>query len=350
MSADGAPSSEQMQFARWLVDPLKETRDKAIAALKGYLGGLKADLEEIEMLKLWKALYFCVWLSDKTPIQNELSATLCTMIHVFKKESMALLYMKSCLAIIMMHWTQLDQHRVHKFYAFIRFFMREMFVYCQHRAWHADTSRTLMDLVHSELLQKKPNGPRLHVADIFLEELFKVVDGEETIGGSARSSSSKGSKNGKTKGGSSGSVLTEKKLMIFFDIFLKVLCLEQDSSYYDRVLKRVFLQYIEDYDDVHAGRGCRVSLQLLQKRVFDLASADGDGGGISDQNRKKMYDLHKMFASATKSSFIDHENDDGGGTANPTLKVSSETVTDNGDGKKRKKGGDVDKKSSKKSR
>ena len=50
---------KELKFSRSLVDPIKSVRDKTVKALLDYLR--KVDgMDEIEMMKLWKALYYVI--------------------------------------------------------------------------------------------------------------------------------------------------------------------------------------------------------------------------------------------------------------------------------------------------
>ena len=68
----------------------------------------KKSLPEVEMLKLWKALYFCtiiivivfsdvilgMWMSDKPFVQHELAENLAQLIHLLEPK-VAISYLKS---------------------------------------------------------------------------------------------------------------------------------------------------------------------------------------------------------------------------------------------------------------
>ena len=49
--------------------PDKKVRDKAVMVFSHWIA--KQDkLDESEHLKVWKALFYCYWMSDKVPIQQ----------------------------------------------------------------------------------------------------------------------------------------------------------------------------------------------------------------------------------------------------------------------------------------
>jgi hypothetical protein len=47
----------------------KRVRDKAVLVLANWLSK-QSSLSEDDHLKIWKALYYCFWMSDKPPVQK----------------------------------------------------------------------------------------------------------------------------------------------------------------------------------------------------------------------------------------------------------------------------------------
>lgn len=74
---------ETVAFARRLAATEKSTRDLQIKALRTYLAK-KQKLGDTDMLKIWKALFYCMWLCDKVPIQQELTQSLAGLIECFE--------------------------------------------------------------------------------------------------------------------------------------------------------------------------------------------------------------------------------------------------------------------------
>ena len=44
----------------------------------------KHTFDNSEMLRLWKGLHYCFWMSDKPLVQEELAGKIATLIHCFK--------------------------------------------------------------------------------------------------------------------------------------------------------------------------------------------------------------------------------------------------------------------------
>ena len=65
-SMDAHPGNSKL--ARALGSPDFHTREKAVAAMTRFLLR-KPDIEEKDMLKIWKGLFYAFWHSDKTPVQ-----------------------------------------------------------------------------------------------------------------------------------------------------------------------------------------------------------------------------------------------------------------------------------------
>ena len=61
-------SDGNSKFARALGSTDYVTREKGLQALTRFLT-YKHDISELDMLKLWKGLFFCFWHSDKAPVQ-----------------------------------------------------------------------------------------------------------------------------------------------------------------------------------------------------------------------------------------------------------------------------------------
>jgi ribosomal RNA-processing protein 1 len=113
------PNDEELKLARALVSPDESVRNKSVKALETYVKSIK-DFDDLDMLKLWKALFYCFWYSDKVPIQNQLAAVVAELIHKFSKFSLALLFFKGFLQTMVREWHCIDQYRINKFYNLIR--------------------------------------------------------------------------------------------------------------------------------------------------------------------------------------------------------------------------------------
>jgi hypothetical protein len=55
-------------FARALASNDWATRERGLQALTLWLSGHR-DVQEADLMRLWKALFYCFWHSDKVPVQ-----------------------------------------------------------------------------------------------------------------------------------------------------------------------------------------------------------------------------------------------------------------------------------------
>ena len=59
----------------------EEAQDKAVEALQLFHKSSRRAgwTSEMDFMKLWKGLFYCMWMSDKTPVQQELAAMLASL-------------------------------------------------------------------------------------------------------------------------------------------------------------------------------------------------------------------------------------------------------------------------------
>ena len=295
------PSPEEASLARSLADPDKKVRDEAtrglgevVAGRGGGQGGTTGLDSELDMLKFWKGLYYCLWLSDKPPIQMELATTLSRLVHSCPTEERALQFLTGCFRTVLREWALLDQYRVNKFYSLLRFVVREAFVYLHTRRWPAKTTLEVLKIFQSEILSKLPNGPRLHIADVFLPELLVVTKGDILTG----------------------------DLLVLLSPFLDLLSVgvgQVDMAFKERVREKVFESFAQEFaaeneqqlqqkDQQQSKESvfhkCRTG--AIQAAVFSAASSES----TLDGNRKLLYSIHKSFEVTTGVAFAEEEEGD----------------------------------------
>ncbi|RVE57760.1 hypothetical protein OJAV_G00202410 [Oryzias javanicus] len=181
-------SSQQpeVQLAQRLASNEKPVRTKALRKLKKYIsaregaaGGLSAE----ELLKLWKGLFYCVWMQDKPLLQEELSSQISNLIHSFQNPHKQLLYLQSFLQTMKREWTGIDRLRMDKFFQLIRFMFRQTFEALKRSSWDSGAVTGFLELLGSQLLQSDsgaPSGLQLHVLELYLTELAAVGSAELT--------------------------------------------------------------------------------------------------------------------------------------------------------------------------
>ncbi|XP_023373870.1 ribosomal RNA processing protein 1 homolog A isoform X2 [Otolemur garnettii] len=149
----------EIQLAQRLAGNEQVTRDRAVRKLRKYImartqrtaGGFSHD----ELLKVWKGLFYCMWMQDKPLLQEELGRTISQLIHAFQTTEAQHLFLQAFWQTMNREWTGIDRLRLDKFYLIEK----------------------LLELLMTEILHpnsQAPHGVKSHFIEIFLEELSKV--------------------------------------------------------------------------------------------------------------------------------------------------------------------------------
>uniref|UniRef100_H2N2X1 Ribosomal RNA processing 1 n=1 Tax=Oryzias latipes TaxID=8090 RepID=H2N2X1_ORYLA len=181
-------SSQQpeVQLAQRLASNEKPVRTRALRKLKKYIsaregaaGGFSAE----ELLKLWKGLFYCLWMQDKPLLQEELSSQISNLVHSFPHTDKQLLFFQSFLQTMKREWTGIDRLRMDKFFQLIRFMFRQTFEVLKRNSWDSRAVTGFLELLGSQLLQsdsETPAGLQLHILELYLTELAAVGSAELT--------------------------------------------------------------------------------------------------------------------------------------------------------------------------
>ena len=161
----------EMSLAKRLAHTLKAERDSAFSLVTEWAcGPAAARGGRGEMLKMWKALFYCVWMSDGPLVQGELSLRLAGMMRRMQ-DHVALDFLGAFFETLRREWAGLDRYRVDKFMGLTRRFVFEAFSLLASKGWR---NEAFTDGVVKELeraLLEPPSGLQSHVADVFVDEL-----------------------------------------------------------------------------------------------------------------------------------------------------------------------------------
>ncbi|XP_037542666.1 ribosomal RNA processing protein 1 homolog A [Nematolebias whitei] len=174
-------------LAQRLASNEKTVRTRTIKKLRKYIsvrslkasGGFSAD----ELLKLWKGLFYCLWMQDKPLLQEEISNHISSFIHNFQGFDKQLMYLGSFLQTLKREWTGIDRLRMDKFYQLVRFMFRQTFEVLKRMDWDNSMVEKFLQLLTSDLLQsdsKAPAGLQFHILNLYLTELAAVGSAQLT--------------------------------------------------------------------------------------------------------------------------------------------------------------------------
>eukprot|EP00562_Extubocellulus_spinifer_P001435 CAMPEP_0178485580 /NCGR_PEP_ID=MMETSP0696-20121128/8347_1 /TAXON_ID=265572 /ORGANISM="Extubocellulus spinifer, Strain CCMP396" /LENGTH=717 /DNA_ID=CAMNT_0020113181 /DNA_START=215 /DNA_END=2368 /DNA_ORIENTATION=- len=82
-------NSPEVKFGRMLGGTDQRSRHKAVAKLRDYLRArcdirnVEGGISELDMMKLWKGMWYTLYMADKAPVQDELSKRLAELIWCF---------------------------------------------------------------------------------------------------------------------------------------------------------------------------------------------------------------------------------------------------------------------------
>lgn len=175
--------AQEIAFAKALASNDKSLRDRALKKLKRWFS-MKSTQEspgirftEEGFMRIWKGLFYCVWMSDKPLVQEECVENISNLIHCFMELEDVQKFIRCFFQSISQAWFGLDSHRLDKYLMLVRRFLRQTLEYLNKENWElAKVEAITKDLYKSLVLA--PIGLNLHLSEIYLEELAKVGRGE----------------------------------------------------------------------------------------------------------------------------------------------------------------------------
>jgi ribosomal RNA-processing protein 1 len=170
---------QPFRFCKELAANEKTTRDRAVRALSKRLGR-SLHLSHLDLMKLWKGLFYCVWMSDKPLVQQELAQQLAAAIHCMPRDQ-ELRYIEAFWCTMIREWYNIDRLRLDKYYMLIRKMLHEIFEYLKRRSWDNSSVESVSLLLEQRVLcgqEEKiiPESLQYFVAENFLQELRKFSD------------------------------------------------------------------------------------------------------------------------------------------------------------------------------
>ncbi|KAG0236444.1 hypothetical protein BGW41_000416 [Actinomortierella wolfii] len=177
-----AAKESSSPFGKRLASSDKKVRDKAVKALKKWVSH-KKSFTDLEVMKLWKGLFYCMWLSDKPVIQQQLSDTLSSLVIRVPREAV-MKFISAFWETICAEWNNIDRLRMDKYYFLLRRFIYYSFKMLKENNWDLEIIEEYTTLMINGPLnatsKKVPDSIRYHIIEIYLEELERNVKPEES--------------------------------------------------------------------------------------------------------------------------------------------------------------------------
>ncbi|KDQ15683.1 hypothetical protein BOTBODRAFT_108450 [Botryobasidium botryosum FD-172 SS1] len=175
-------STGEMPLGKHLASSDKKIRDKAVEQLTAFLSDEpNAKMPEPEMRKLWKALFYCFWMSDKPLVQQALASDLANLLLEIPSTPASLAFLRGFWEALVREWSGLDRLRLDKYYMLVRRFTNASFRLLIRTDWEESACREYQDIIggtkgplYAED-SRIPSSLAYHLSDIYLEELDKAI-------------------------------------------------------------------------------------------------------------------------------------------------------------------------------
>jgi len=165
------------KIARKLVSHDNEIRENNLKVVASWFSSRSKKLSELELMKIWKGLYYCMWLSDKPFVQLDLAKRLAELIHAFPKPHEALLFIKTFYKTLEREWIHIDILRLDKYLALLRNCVEQTFVLLQRLDWKQSLVEKYIKILKvGPLAETSSNeGLRADMCRIYLQALTSTL-------------------------------------------------------------------------------------------------------------------------------------------------------------------------------
>ncbi|KAK4040256.1 nucleolar protein,Nop52-domain-containing protein [Parachaetomium inaequale] len=206
-----ASQERSMPFIKNLASSDRKIRTSALSSLHAFLSArqVAAALTPLDTLKLWKGLFYALWMCDRAIPQQNLCNELADLVYILPREAVVP-WMRGFWATMAREWTGIDVLRMEKFLLLVRRVVGAGFKWMRKGGgsegskkkgkgasdWDASKVDDLVGLLgewplaleeeapiaqatdaeedDAQIAQKIPAGLRLHVLDIWVDEAEKA--------------------------------------------------------------------------------------------------------------------------------------------------------------------------------
>ncbi|XP_030834041.1 ribosomal RNA processing protein 1 homolog A isoform X1 [Strongylocentrotus purpuratus] len=170
----------EIHFAQRLASNVTKIRDRAVKRLRHWIAARSqkdGNIGNEELMKLWKGLFYCMWMCDKPVIQEELADQISDMAHCFRRPEEACLFFETFLATMRREWMGIDHLRMDKYLMLIRRSFRQMLVVLHNNEWDEELVKCFLTSISRCALNPTtdacPDGLRYQLANVYLDELAR---------------------------------------------------------------------------------------------------------------------------------------------------------------------------------
>lgn len=161
-----------------LIHPDRKLRTASLAQLQTHLSSLKS-LDPLHASKLWKGLFYALWMTDR-PLPQQTLATDLSALQSRLRPSCIAPWLRAFWTVLAAQWTSIDVLRLEKFLLLVRRVFAAHILWAKDSSYEGEDADTVVEIL-AEFpfdkegdLRKVPVGIRLHALDIWVDELEKL--------------------------------------------------------------------------------------------------------------------------------------------------------------------------------
>lgn len=281
---------------------------------------------DADAMKLWKGLFYCMWMSDTMPIQQELAKKMAKLTQVFSPLNstgqmrgnlttvqrkrlyrLNFRFVSTFFVSMAREWSGLDRLRLDKFYSLIRKLFYEYLWFTlsalrleaqvvmkgqrQRQRQRTKTKEKVddddlfsgvrdvydeYDRMMTLVLSLRANGVRFHIVDIFMTEFTRVRKQFLTSEGSAEEKTA---------------LIDWKALQTLLRPFYEAICSQKSGTLFTAIMKATFLQFPSFQRDLALDKSF---YHAVTKSIFNIAA---DCKTMHNTRRKDLYEIYELLKS-----------------------------------------------------
>ncbi|KAK9172936.1 Nucleolar,Nop52 [Cryptosporidium meleagridis] len=104
-----------MRLSRTLTSVSPASRKKGLDIITRYISKHSNSMTRLQMLKIWKGLYYSMWLSDKVLIQREIAVNISQLQKRFEVNEHLFSFIEEFYLMMRFRWDGMDHYRMDKF-------------------------------------------------------------------------------------------------------------------------------------------------------------------------------------------------------------------------------------------
>ncbi|KAH8738953.1 RRp1-like protein [Cryptosporidium ryanae] len=104
-----------LKLSKTLISVSPASRRKGLSIISKYISKNNESISKLQIIKLWKGLYYCMWLSDKVLIQREVAIGISNLQKKFTCINSWLSFIEEFYIMMRFRWDSIDHYRMDKF-------------------------------------------------------------------------------------------------------------------------------------------------------------------------------------------------------------------------------------------